>query len=74
MRDTIEVLQAKAAKERQELKDAEARLEKAKAKAEENKRYTALRNLATSKGNIKAGQVFTCTAKELEVFKKAKAV
>ena len=38
------------------------------------KKHVALRALCTSKGMIKKGEEFTCTAKELEAFKKAKAV
>jgi hypothetical protein len=45
-----------------------------KAKAKVNKKHVALRNLATSNGNVKKGESFTCSSKELEIFKKAKAV
>lgn len=38
------------------------------------KLHVALKPLATSKGQVKKGQEFTCTPKELETFKKAKAV
>lgn len=34
----------------------------------------AKRNLATSKGNIKAGQEFTCTQKEYDILKERGAV
>ena len=39
-----------------------------------DKKHTALKNLTTSKGQIKKGEVFTCTDKELAIFKKVKAV
>ena len=38
------------------------------------KEYVALKNLATSKEQVKAGQPFTCTEEEYEHFKKVKAV
>ena len=37
-------------------------------------KHVALKNLATSKGNVKKGEEFTCNTKELAVFKKNKAV
>ncbi len=48
--------------------------EKAKPKKPTSKKAVALKNLATSKGNVKAGSEFTCTTKEYDIFKKAKAV
>ena len=38
------------------------------------KKHVALKNLATSNGMVKKGDEFTCTTKELEIFKKNKAV
>jgi len=38
------------------------------------KKHVALKNLCTSNGMVKKGEEFTCSTKELEVFKKAKAV
>jgi len=43
-------------------------------KTKPTKKHVALRALCTSKGMVKQGEEFTCTAKELEIFKKAKAV
>ncbi len=43
-------------------------------KVKKSKKHVALKNLATSDGMVKKGAEFTCSAKELEVFKKAKAV
>ena len=43
-------------------------------KVKKVKKHIALKNLATSKGNVKKGDEFACSTKELEVFKKAKAV
>ena len=37
-------------------------------------RTLALKNLCTSKGQVKKGQFFDCTEQELVIFKKAKAV
>jgi len=37
-------------------------------------KHVALKNLATSKGQVKKGETFTCTAEELNIFKKVKAV
>lgn len=37
-------------------------------------KHIALKNLSTSKGNVKKGCEFTCTKEELSIFKKAKAV
>ena len=40
-----------------------------------SKKAVALKNLSTIKdGNVKKGQECTCTTKELEIFKKAKAI
>ena len=41
---------------------------------EESKEYVALRTLCTSSGMVKKGESFTCSSKEYEIFKKAKAV
>ena len=38
------------------------------------KEYVALKNLATSKEQVKAGQTFTCTEEEHDHFKKVNAV
>jgi len=48
--------------------------EKAKPKKPTSKKCVALKSLCTSKGMIKKGESFTCTAKEYEAFKKVKAV
>ncbi len=48
--------------------------EKKPVKKPTSKKAVALKNLCTSKGMIKKGQEFTCTAKEYDIFKKAKAV
>tara|TARA_R110002012_G_scaffold260603_1_gene442327 strand:+ start:179 stop:331 length:153 start_codon:yes stop_codon:yes gene_type:complete len=47
----------------------------AKTKKPTNKKAVALKNLATAKdGQVKKGEECTCTAKEYDIFKKAKAV
>ena len=38
------------------------------------KKHTALKILFTSNGKVNKGEEFTCSAKELEIFKEAKAV
>lgn len=38
------------------------------------KKAVALKSLCTSKGMVKKGEEFTCTPKEFDAFKKAKAV
>lgn len=43
-------------------------------KPEKKKTHIALRNLCTSKGNIKKGESFKCSANELKIFKAARAV
>ena len=48
---------------------AEAKKTKSKPKT-----HIAKRNLATSNGNVKKGEAFTCTAKEEAAFKKFKAI
>ncbi len=49
--------------------------EEKKVKKPTSKKCIALKNLATIKdGNVKKGNECTCTAKEYEAFKKAKAV
>lgn len=65
---------AKAKKEKAESVEADKALKLAKAEAKKNQEHIALKNLATSKGNVKKGAKFTCSDKELTVFKKAKAV
>lgn len=49
--------------------------EKKVTKKPTSKKCIALKNLATAKdGNVKKGCECTCSAKEFEIFKKAKAV
>jgi hypothetical protein len=49
--------------------------EEKKTKKPTSKKCVALKNLATAKdGNVKKGGECTCTSKEYEIFKKAKAV
>ena len=48
--------------------------EEKKAKKPTTKKAVALKNLCTSKGQVKKGEEFICSAKEHEAFKKAKAV
>ena len=48
--------------------------EEKKPKKAASKKAVALKNLCTSKGMVKKGESFTCTAKEYDIFKKAKAV
>ena len=38
------------------------------------KEYVALKGLCTSEGQVKKGEIFTCSDKELAIFKKHKAV
>ena len=38
------------------------------------KKHIALKGLCTSNGMVKKGEEFTCSTKEFEIFKKAKAV
>jgi len=45
-----------------------------KAKVKTQPRALALKNLTTSKGQVKKGDFFGCTETELAIFKKAKAV
>ncbi len=45
-----------------------------KTKKPTSKKCVALKNLCTSKGMVKKGQEFTCSQKEYDIFKKAKAV
>jgi hypothetical protein len=47
---------------------------KTETKAKVVNKHIALTNLATSQGQVKKGQEFTCTDKELAIFKKNKAV
>lgn len=37
-------------------------------------KHIALKNLCTSKGQVKKGEKFSCTAEEAEKFKKARAI
>tara|TARA_R110002096_G_scaffold153968_1_gene318007 strand:+ start:96 stop:251 length:156 start_codon:yes stop_codon:yes gene_type:complete len=39
-----------------------------------SKKVIALKNLCTSNGMVKKGEEFTCSQKEYDIFKKAKAV
>lgn len=48
--------------------------EEDKPKKQVKKKHVALKALCTSKGMVKKGEEFTCTSKELEIFKKRKAV
>ena len=48
--------------------------EEKKTKKPTTKKAVALKSLCTSKGMVKKGESFTCSAKEYETFKKAKAV
>ena len=43
-------------------------------KPAKKKSYVALRNLATSKGNVKKGESFKCSASEYKRFKAVGAV
>ena len=45
-----------------------------KKKAKKPVKHIALKTLRTSKGMVKKGEEFTCSTKELEIFKKVKAV
>ena len=45
-----------------------------KTKKPTSKKCTALKTLCTSKGLVKKDKEFTCSAKEYDIFKKAKAV
>ena len=72
MSNKVKKAEAKAKKEKSESVQADKELKQAKAEA--NKKYIALRNLATSKGQVKKGEEFTCNDKELAIFKKCKAV
>jgi hypothetical protein len=72
MATKVEKAEAKAAKEKAESVQADSELKAAKAEA--NKKHVALKCLATSQGQVKKGETFTCNAKELAIFKKHKAV
>ena len=72
MTTKVKSAEAKAKKEKAESVAADKALKLAKAEA--SKKHIALKNLATSNGNVKKGAEFSCTDKELSVFKKAKAV
>jgi len=48
--------------------------EEKKAKKPTSKKAVALKNLCTSNGMVKKGEEFTCSAKEYDIFKKAKAI
>ncbi len=43
-------------------------------KPKKTKKHVALKGLCTSNGMVKKGDEFTCSTKELEAFKKSKAV
>ena len=45
-----------------------------KKKKEIKKEYVAIKALCTSDGMVKKGDTFTCSEKELAIFKKNKAV
>ena len=45
-----------------------------KVKKPTTKKCVALKNLCTSNGMVKKGEEFTCSTKEYDIFKKAKAV
>ena len=70
---TVKKAEAKAKKEKAESVQADKELKLAKAEAK-NKTYIALKCLATSKGQVKKGDKFTCTADEAAKFKQAKAI
>ena len=72
MNDKVKQAEVKAKKEKSESVQADKELKLAKAEA--NKKHIALKNLTTSKGQVKKGEEFTCNSKELAVFKKLKAV
>ncbi len=69
----VEKAAAKAKKEKAESVQADKDLQKAKAEAK-NKKHIALKGLCTSNGMVKKGEEFTCSEKELAIFKKHKAV
>jgi len=48
--------------------------EKAKPKKATSKKAVALKSLCTDKGMVKKGEEFTCSQKEYDIFKKARAV
>ena len=54
---------------------SEAKVEGAEVKpARKPTKFTALKNLCNSKGQVKKGDKFTCTADEAAKFKQAKAI
>ena len=54
---------------------SEAKVEGAEVKpVRKPTKFTALKNLCTSKGQVKKGEKFSCTAEEAEKFKKARAI
>ena len=69
----VKKAEAKAKKEKAESVQADKELKLAKEEAK-NKTYIALKSLATSQGQVKKGEKFTCNEKELAIFKKHKAV
>lgn len=73
MNDKVDKAKAKAKKEKAESVQADKDLEIIKAEVK-NKKHVALKNLCTSKGMVKKGDKFTCSEKELKIFKKNKAV
>jgi len=70
----VKKAEVKAKKEKAESVQADKELELAKAEAKKKVEHIALKCLCTSKGQVKKGQEFTCTEKELAIFKKAKAI
>ena len=68
----VQKAEAKAKKEKAESVQADKDL--VKAKAEAAKRHIALKCLTTSNGQVKKGEKFSCSDKELAIFKKHKAV
>jgi hypothetical protein len=72
MNTKVDQAEVKAKKEKAESVQADKELKQAKAEA--NKKHIALKNLATSQGQVKKGEEFTCNSKELAIFKKVKAV
>ena len=73
MNDKVKKATAKAKKEKAESVQADKELKAAKAEAK-NKKHIALKCLTTSNGQVKKGEEFTCSDKELAIFKKCKAV
>ena len=68
----LDKLKASAKKEKAESVAADKALEVAK--KEVAKKHIALKALCTSNGMVKKGEEFTCSERELAIFKKVKAV